>query len=354
MLGMAIIEDCMMKRDWLKIAEYSSLIGSTAAIASGSVTSATVPLTLSLVLNLTNRIRSEQYVQNIAYSALDAHRRSIRERKNAESGLERLELIQARDEEFISVLNSAIDSLHAHEARTRDTTAKLETRLIAMESCLSSLIPIFKSDSAQIQTTVADLESQFSTQLTELNQALKDMRSAYNYELILDRCGSRAVLLEALQQARQRLILVCPWLSAYGADSEILQRLEQLLQRDACINIGWGHRTDIDKLVSHSGSLRDRLKSSSDFHYNALSKFESLERKYPKLFKLKLIGTHEKYLVCDRTFAMLGSHNFLTSGSKSAEREIGLKTDDLHVIKELTERFDAAEDLEPAIPAANS
>ena len=55
---------------------------------------------------------------------------------------------------------------------------------------------------------------------------------------------------------------------------------------------------------------------------------------------LKVLGTHEKFLVCDRKFAMLGSHNYLTSHTNSSERELGLKTDSPELIDKLIELFD--------------
>lgn len=61
--------------------------------------------------------------------------------------------------------------------------------------------------------------------------------------------------------------------------------------------------------------------------YRSLPKLQALESQYPQLFQLKLLGTHEKFLVCDDSFAMLGSHNLLTSNTSSTEREIGLLTD---------------------------
>ncbi len=81
------------------------------------------------------------------------------------------------------------------------------------------------------------------------------------------------------------------------------------------------------------------------FFYNKLQQATSLANKYPNL-KLKLIGTHEKYLVCDRSFAMLGSHNFLTSGV-GEEREIGMRTTDLKLIEKLIDRYEQAHDLTP-------
>ncbi|WP_287275581.1 MULTISPECIES: hypothetical protein [unclassified Okeania] len=47
---------------------------------------------------------------------------------------------------------------------------------------------------------------------------------------------------------------------------------------------------------------------------------QELEESYPGLFRLKLLGTHENFLVCDEKFAFVGSHNFLASGEESLER----------------------------------
>jgi len=85
--------------------------------------------------------------------------------------------------------------------------------------------------------------------------------------------------------------------------------------------------------------------NQKDWIYNQLEKFIELEKRYPNL-KLKLLGTHEKFLVCDRSFSMIGSHNFLTSNSHSLERELGLRTNDKNIIEDLINRFDNAESLD--------
>ena len=74
--------------------------------------------------------------------------------------------------------------------------------------------------------------------------------------------------------------------------------------------------------------------------YNAVPALEKLQAEYPNLLTLKVLGTHEKFLVCDRKFAMLGSHNYLTSNTSSNERELGIKTDSPELIDKLIELFD--------------
>ena len=74
--------------------------------------------------------------------------------------------------------------------------------------------------------------------------------------------------------------------------------------------------------------------------YNAVNEVYALQAEYPNLLTLKVLGTHEKFLVCDRKFAMLGSHNYLTSNTSSSERELGIKTDSPELIDKLIELFD--------------
>ena len=183
------------------------------------------------------------------------------------------------------------------------------------------------------------LEESIVQEIPKINQQLKEISSVHQYELVCNRDGSRNILLQALKQANERLILVCPWLSNYAIDDEIILMLKQLLNRNVYVDIGWGHLKDMQQEEFERG-----------FFYNALPKIEELERMYPNKCKLKLLGTHEKFLVCDNKFAMIGSHNFLMSGTSSSEREIGIFTNDIHIISSLIERFDTATNLENQEP----
>jgi phosphatidylserine/phosphatidylglycerophosphate/cardiolipin synthase-like enzyme len=113
------------------------------------------------------------------------------------------------------------------------------------------------------------------------------------------------------------------------------------LKRGVSIEIGWGHLKDVDNNRAYLSQAE--LLKSNDWHYNALPGLSELQIEYDRLLQLKVLGTHEKFLVCDRQFAMLGSHNYLTSDTKSSEREVGLKTDNPEIIDKLIELFDRAE-----------
>lgn len=92
--------------------------------------------------------------------------------------------------------------------------------------------------------------------------------------------------------------------------------------------------------------------NTSAWKYDALGTLENLQDRYPDKLNLKLIGTHEKFITCDESFGIIGSHNFLTSGSTSKERELGIRTNDPNIIKQLIERFDNAKSLSDSIPAS--
>ncbi|MGB3513972.1 MAG: pentapeptide repeat-containing protein [Microcoleaceae cyanobacterium] len=152
-------------------------------------------------------------------------------------------------------------------------------------------------------------------------------------QLVFDRDGSRGVLIEALETVKERLILVCPWLNCNSIDEYLLQKFKDCLNRNCQIDIGWGY-------------LGDRSNIGKGWKYNALADLQDLEESYPGLFRLKLLGTHENFLVCDANFAFLGSHNFLASGNQSLEREVGIMTTDSDIIQGLADRFDDGESLD--------
>jgi uncharacterized protein YjbI with pentapeptide repeats len=187
-----------------------------------------------------------------------------------------------------------------------------------------------------------------TSELENIKATLKRLYYPYKQELISGRESSRKVFLEALEKTTKRLILVNPWLTNHAIDEEILCGFREVLNRRCRIDIGWGSLSDIEKkvtTVSRNGLL-SKMSQKESWKYNALPQLECLEKVYQSQFNLKLIGTHEKYLVCDHSFAMIGSHNFLTSGDRSNEREMGIRFDDHQTITELIKKFDSSDDLD--------
>lgn len=233
---------------------------------------------------------------------------------------------------------SLLEDLDASAADLHDYTLHLKQELENQKTQLDNQTQQLLIVPQQIEQTIQSF-----------NRLLKETQPAYKYELVFDRDGSRQVLLEALQTAQSRIILVCPWITYYGACNDIIHKCKSFLERGGTIDIGWGHLKDIEQ-TQHISISRDEFlriaKNRSSWAYSQLEKFIELEQQYPDKMNLKLLGTHEKFLVCDHTFAMIGSHNFLTSNCHSTEREIGLKTNDKNIIEDLTRRFETAPSLD--------
>ncbi len=176
---------------------------------------------------------------------------------------------------------------------------------------------------------VADLPTE-SDRYSEESQLQPLPVQSAQYQLVFDRSGSRAVLMSALLKAQKRLIIVCPWLSRNSIDADLMQKFRDCLSRNCRIDIGWGYLNGWDKKNKGWGN-------------SALKNLRQLEQDYPQQFKLKLLGTHEKFLICDTSFTMLGSHNMLTSNTQGFTREVGIRTTDPNIIQGLINRFDGDE-----------
>lgn len=226
---------------------------------------------------------------------------------------------------------------------------QLQQRLVNLEQPTLKYIKL-KDLEDTLRKLKEELSSRFDkavkVQIAEINDQLSKSRPQYRYELVYDRSGSRKKLIQALQESEKQLVLVCPWLAYYSLDNEVIQLLKKSLEREVKIHIGWGHLNDVDKFGGDLGLIRQKLQSLENGLYTALSSLENLEKEYSTNFHLKLIGTHEKFLVCDSAWGMLTSHNFLCSGDRSAEREIGLITNDIGILQKLVSRYNTAKNLE--------
>jgi PLD-like domain len=303
--------------------EYASIglscLGTIAAIATQQLAYVSAPLALSVSLSLLNR-KKELSNANQQITRLEQLIAS-----DTRSTIDRIDIIQkslanippsttAVNNQQIADIYSRIDNLDYSIGDLRDHNFTLTSRL-----------EDYQQYNLLIETSLASALNN-----NNLVREITDHSPKYEYELVLGREQSRQALLAALASVENRLILVCPWLCHYGFDLEVQNQLENLLIKGVTIEIGYGKLSDIEK-CKLTGLFYDRLKQAT-----------SLANKYPN-FKLKLIGTHEKYLVCDRSFAMLGSHNFLTSGV-GEEREIGMRTTDPNLIERLIEQYEQAPD----------
>ncbi len=364
----------------MEIAEYASLAGSVlgtlVAAATHQMIYSTGPLALALCLNTFNRNRLRKYVTRIPptveefisplkqeiqeiqgkqVTALDYATevtQRVTQQLNDPKIIQRLrQILQQSDKSQFST--SDLENLVAVQV-SKAMGEQLATINKSLPMIDKSVIPDLKK--LLVEQVNKNVDAQFNKvvdEVAKINELLTNIKP-YDYQLIIDRSGSRAALLEAIKKTRHRLILVSPWLSRHGTSKEILAAIKALLDKGCRVDIGWGHLSDFitkypakhPSRISRAEFLQAVKANNKGWGYEALSDLEDLEQRYSGRFSLKLLGTHEKFLVSDDRFAMLGSHNFLSSGESSSEREIGLHTNDRRIVEGLIERFDSAQNLD--------
>jgi phosphatidylserine/phosphatidylglycerophosphate/cardiolipin synthase-like enzyme len=215
------------------------------------------------------------------------------------------------------------------------------------------------------ENILEQLSRQYLTQET-INQLIEHIGTIrpHTYELVWDMEASHNILIEALKNFQHRLILVNPWLSEYVFTTEIKRAFEDALNRpNSRIYIGWGYWKDISHVTSIKNESQrckaklelDRFKfkeiseqssnnsNSTTWKYKALEWLSTLEKESSQRLKLKLLYTHQKYLVCDNEFTLIGSHNFLASSPadnhqwRSPDTEVGIRREHPTLAKVLSQ-----------------
>lgn len=170
-----------------------------------------------------------------------------------------------------------------------------------------------------------DEERDINTQnkITEIKDKIdekeKERESATR---VLSTQDHRPLLIKALKEATNTVIIISPWIKKGGLNYEILNLIKSAVNKGIRIIIGYGisKENDSDKYI-----LSELNKISS---YKSKGKLE--------LFALN--NTHEKILIMDNTFLVITSFNWLSFGSnpnKGFRREKGYYTEDIVSIRDV-------------------
>lgn len=143
---------------------------------------------------------------------------------------------------------------------------------------------------------------------------------------ILSTYEHRPLLLEALDNAQNTVVIVSPWIKSSGLNSEILGRIERALQRKVHVIIGYGisKKEDSDKWV---------LQRLTDIQNKQYGK---------SLHLVRLSNTHEKVLIKDNEYMVITSFNWLSfkgDPNKGFRQETGYYTESKDAIKQLKDNL---------------
>jgi tetratricopeptide (TPR) repeat protein len=170
------------------------------------------------------------------------------------------------------------------------------------------------------------------------------------YELIFDlqageesqaNANSRSLLEDALKTAQGHLMLVFPRAERTTLDAAMLQQFRIFLDRGGKLDIGIGHLGEAQP-TNQPRYIHQRNSSTSgkSFLQNLLGQFTQLKQKYSGQFRFKVLGTDENFLVCDRSYAILGFQAIPLQSNAFPRVAVGLKTTDLDVMQSLNDRFE--------------
>jgi hypothetical protein len=180
----------------------------------------------------------------------------------------------------------------------------------------------------QVEALQAKLKNAES-HLAELEENAKS--SAFSYLSVLDH---PPLLADAVRNAKDRLLIISPWISPAVVNYEFIKHLESTLRRGVRVLVGYG----ISGGEEHTKPIEQNP---------ALKQLISLSSKHTN-FSLKRLGnTHAKVLIKDCEFAALTSFNWLSfrgDPNRSFRDEQGVLIRDMKAINakfdELVLRFD--------------
>ncbi len=119
----------------------------------------------------------------------------------------------------------------------------------------------------------------------------------------------RAVLERALREAREEIIIISPWMNRRTCDDDLCDLLAQALKRGVRIRIGYG----ITERVGDLDAGRNRTNAQKVIRAIATAVDLHTPPERARLLDIQRTGdTHQKILVCDRSFGVLGSFNWLS------------------------------------------
>jgi DNA repair exonuclease SbcCD ATPase subunit len=224
--------------------------------------------------------------------------------------------------------------VNLHRVEIRQTNRQVDSLSQGVDQCLSN-----------IESVQDKIDISLDEWINEIRGLLQTAKS--DYTVLSNRQESFEVLKDALKQAKKRLILVCPWINwnviySKGIFADFRDKLTA--NKDLKIYVFYGYQGDVHDLKQDAINVtlsRHATCQGNKWKYDAIEKLTKLEEDWPDRFILTIRGTHEKFLVCDEEFAMLGSHNFLTSLPNPTEKELGIRTTDQNIIKSLIGKFDS-------------
>lgn len=170
------------------------------------------------------------------------------------------------------------------------------------------------------------LDEQLAKSEAELNKltggAIRLIRTEEHHDL----------LLTAIDQATEELVLVSAWVDPRAFDDKVRKRIAAAVERGVTVRVAWGLGVN----GRYAESKRNRMKGEKVFE--ALRKI--IKDNAGKRLIVKRAETHEKFIICDDRFCVWGSFNWLSyrgdkdQGYRRETSTCSTRSDDIRLWKE--------------------
>ncbi len=125
------------------------------------------------------------------------------------------------------------------------------------------------------------------------------------------------ILRNALRDARQRLLIISPWIRHHVVDPPFLRDLEAALVRGVLVHIGYG----IDEGdVRRPGAPAAAGQNKPAITPQAKRALDALAKRFRNFHFVYIGNTHRKLLVCDHEFSVVTSFNWLSFRGDSRDK----------------------------------
>lgn len=124
----------------------------------------------------------------------------------------------------------------------------------------------------------------------------------------------RAVLFEALGEARDTLVILSGWATSYVVNKDFQKRLGACLQRGVNVYIGYGYT------ASHEPKPKKSYEKEAEANLESLKEWCAAQNTKGLLIA-RYYPNHAKLLICDEQFAVNGSFNWLSNSGRSLNEE---------------------------------
>lgn len=176
-------------------------------------------------------------------------------------------------------------------------------------------------DIEALQHRLGDIERELADAQCE-KQRLLDYFEKYKKEdspTLIATESHRDILKQALKEAKVQLSIICPWMTRRAVDAELVALFRDCLIRGVIVKLGWGMPNATPQELDRNRSIVDSI--GRDLRVG-------LTKDQVSRLTIDEIGwTHEKLLLCDSTFGVVTSFNWLSyRGDSDAQirRETGV------------------------------